>query len=219
MNSITLAQAALFAAWAMAVLTGFYLFDNAVLLENAAALVLLGSAVPSAVWTGFFFAVSRSSALSRIAAPRIAAWITLVFGVLLEALVVYIRFQRSVSYWTPFGSALSPLGWLLRLGWAVFLISFALDPEHAPDNSRTRRIALVLAILSAPSALSTAYDAWNNWIGLLVDDLPRQALWRVLITPAVRTIYWLSQILFLWRVWGNPETRDPIETSSSRLEP
>ena len=116
-----------------------------------------------------------------------------------------LRFQSSVNYWTPFGNALSLSGWLLRLGWAVFLISFALAPEHAPDK-RTRRVALVLAIISAPLALSTAYDAWNQWIELLLGDIPVQAFWRVLITPAIRTIYWLSQIFFLWTTWGNSET-------------
>jgi hypothetical protein len=138
--------------------------------------------------------------------------------VLLEAVVVCIRFQRSVNYWTPFGNALSLSGWLLRAGWAVFLVSFALAPQHGPDK-RTRRIALLLAIISAPSALSTAYDAWNNWIGFLLGDIPAQAYWRALITPVIRTIYWLSQILFLWTTWGYPETRDPIETSFARLAP
>jgi hypothetical protein len=104
---------------------------------------------------------------------------------------------------------------LLRIGWAVFLISFAL----APESSRTRKIALVLAILSAPSALSTAFDAWNSWIGFLFDDIPKAALWRVLITPAIRIVYWLSQILFLWTAWGNPEARKSTEAFSTRLTP
>jgi hypothetical protein len=208
MRSITLEQAALFAALAMILLTGYYLVDNDALLNDAPALVLLGSAVPSIVWAGFFFVVSR-----RPSSIRAAAWITLVFAVILEAVVVCIRFQQSVSYWTPFGNALSISGWLLRLGWAVFLISFAL----APDYPRTRAAALVLAIIAAPSALSTTYDAWNRWIGFLFDDIPKQAFWRVVITPAIRTVYWLSQILFLWTAWGNPETRDPIEASTARL--
>jgi hypothetical protein len=94
-----------------------------------------------------------------------------------------------------------------------------LPPKHAPDNSLTRKIALVLAILSAPSALSTALDAWNSWIGLLLDDVPKEAFWRLLITPATRMVYWLSQILFLWTTWGNPEAKGSIEAESSRLAP
>ena len=132
--------------------------------------MLLGSVVPSIVWAGFFFVVYRSpsSAQDR-------GWITLVFAVLLEAVVACIRFQQSVSYWTPFGNALSLSGWLLRLGWAVFLISFALSPDHARDQ-RTRRIALVLAIICRTSALSTAYDAFNNCIGFLFDDIPKAGI-------------------------------------------
>ncbi len=55
MGSITLAQAALFAALVMVLLTGYYLVDNAALLNEAPALVLLGSVVPSIVWAGFFW--------------------------------------------------------------------------------------------------------------------------------------------------------------------
>src|SRR5579862_824739 len=150
----------------MLLLTAYYLADNLALVENAPADVLLGSVVPSVVWAGFFFVVCR-----RPSSARTVAWITLVFAVLLEAVVVCIRYQQSVSYWTPFGNAPSFTGWLLRIGWAVFLISFAL----APDHKRTRKIALVLAILSAPSALTTALDAWNSWIGFLFDDIPKEA--------------------------------------------
>ena len=205
MRSITLAQAALFAAIAMALLTGYSLIDNAALLADAPALVLLGSAVPSIIWTGFFLVVYR-----RPSSIRAAAWITLVFAVLVEALVVCIRFQQSVSYWTPFGSALSLSGWLLRLGWAVFLISFA----FAPDHTLTRRAALVLAIIAAPWMLITTYDAWNSWLGFLFDDIPKEAVWRVLIAPAIRTIYWVSQILFLWTA-----SRSPLGQSSVRFTP
>ena len=210
MRSITLGQAALFAALAMLLLTGYYLADNFALIENAPALVILGSVVPSIVWAGFFFVVYRSPSSART-----VAWITLVFAVLLEAVVVCIRFQQSVSYWTPFGNALSLSGWLLRIGWTVFLISFALAPDRLP----TRRIALVLAILSVPSALTTALDAWNSWTGFLFDDIPKEAFWRVFITPAIRIVYWLSQILFLWTAWGNPERHDPAEASFTRLAP
>ncbi|MBZ5673185.1 MAG: hypothetical protein LAP61_02975 [Acidobacteriia bacterium] len=217
MRSITPAQAALFAALAMVLLTGFSLVDNAALLNDAPGLVLLGNAVPNAVWAGFFFAVYKCVYRSPTSVRNVA-WITLVFAVILEAAVVCIRYQHSVSYWTPLGNALSLSGWLLRLGWTVFLISFALAPEHVAD-SRTRKIALVLAIVSAPSALSAAFDAWNSWIGFLFDDIPKQAFWRVLITPVIRTVYWVSQILFLWSVWGNPEARKSVEEPSARFAP
>jgi hypothetical protein len=210
MGSTGRAQAALFAAIAMVLLTGYYLVDDAALIGDAPALFLLGSVVPSIVWAGFFFVVYR-----RPSSIRTAAWITLVFAVLLEAVVVLIRFQQSVNYWTPFGNALSLYGWLLRLGWAVLLIAFAL----APDHKRARQAALVLAIVSVPLAWGTAFDAWNSGIGFLIDDIPREAFWRVLITPAIRTIYWVSQILFLWTAWGNPQMRNPTEASSTRLAP
>ena len=206
LRSITLAQAALFAALAMVLLTSYQLADNWWLLGTSPGLVLLGSTVPGLVWAAFFFSLYRSAGSASA-----AAWITLVFGVILEAVVAYIRFQQSVSYWTPFGNARSLSGWLLRLGWTVFLIAFALNKDHP----LTRRVALFLAIVSAPSALSTAYDAWNDWIGLLLDDIPRQAFRRVLITPAIRTIYWLSQILFLSTVWGNPEAKRSTDRSST----
>src|SRR5690349_21674191 len=122
MRSITVGQAALLAAIALVVLTLFDLADNAVLLEDSPLLVVLGSSVPSLVWAGFFFSLYRS-----LAAVRIAAWITLIGAVMLESVVTYIRFQQIVSYWTPFGSALSVYGWILRFGWAVFLIAFALS--------------------------------------------------------------------------------------------
>ena len=208
MRSITLEQTAWFAALAMVLLAGYYLVDNLTLIENAPALVILGSVVPSLVWAGFFFVLCR-----RPSSARNVTWITMLFAVLLEAVVVCIRFQHSVSYWTPFGNALSLSGWLLRLGWMVFLISFALAPEHL----RTRQAALVLAILSAPSALSAAFDAWNGWIGLLFGDIPIQAYWRALITPAIQIDYWTSQVLFLWTLWDKLQTRDPIDASLTRL--
>ncbi len=210
MGSTGRAQAALFAAIAMVLLAGYYLVDDAALIGDAPALVLLGSVVPSIVWAAFFFVVYRGSPSART-----VAWITLTFAVLLEAVVDYIRFQESVSYWTPFGNALNLYGWLLRLGWAAFLISFAL----APDHKRTRQIALLLAIVSVPLAWSTAFDAWNSAIGFLIDDIPREAFRRVVITPAIRTIYWVSQILFLWTAWGNPQARDPVQASSTRVAP
>ena len=210
MGSTGQAQAALFAAIAMVLLTGYYLVDDAALIRDAPALFLLGSVVPSIVWAVFFFVVYRSSPSART-----VTWITLFAAVLLEAVADYVRFQESVSYWTPLGNALSLYGWLLRLGWAVFLISFAL----APDHKRTRQIALLLAIVSVPLAWSTAFDAWNSAIGFLIDDIPREAFRRVVIIPAIRTIYWLSQILFLWTTWGKPEARNSIEASSMHLAP
>jgi len=202
MRSITLAQAALFAALAMALLIGFSVVDNATLIGNP--LLWLGSIIPSIGWAGFYFVVYRSVYRSPSLA-KAAAWITLA-AVILEAVITYIRFQQSVAYWTPFGSAMSWSGWAFRLGWMVFLTSFALSP----DNARTRQLALALAIVLAPSTLCAAFAAFNSWTGLLVDDVPRQAVWRVLITPAIRTIFWLSQILFLWTAWGNPDRRDSV---------
>lgn len=210
LSSITLAQAAWFAALAMVLLTGYQLADNWALLETSPGLVLLGSTLPGLVWAGFFFSLYRSPGSAST-----AAWITLIFAVLLEAVVADLRFQQSVSYWTPLGNALSLSGWLLRLGWAVFLIAFALNKDHP----RTRRVALLLAIVSAPAALNATYVAWNNWMGLLLDDIPRQAFRRVLITPAIRTIYWLSQVLFLWTVWGNPEAKKSTEASATQFTP
>jgi len=213
-RSITLEQAALFAALAMVLLTGFSLVDNAALLNDAPALVLLGSAFPNAVWAAFFFVVYKSM-YRNPSSVRNVAWIAPVFAVMLEAVMVYLRYQQSVSYWTPFGNALSLSGWLLRLGWTLFLISFALAPHH----SRTRQLALVVAIIAAPSALSTAYASFNNGIGFLFDDLPRQALYRALITPAIRTVYWVSQVLFLWTVWRNPEIGNSAKSSSLHFTP
>ena len=57
MRSITLGQAAFFAALAMLLLAGYQLIDNAELLESSPALVIVGSTVPSLVWAGFFFVV------------------------------------------------------------------------------------------------------------------------------------------------------------------
>lgn len=194
----------------MLLLAAFSLADNFALVESSPMLVLFGSVVPSLVWAGFFLALRRNA--------RAAAGIALAFAVIPEAVVVCIRFQQAVNYWTPFGNALSLPGWLLRIGWAVFLLSLAFAPGHLSDR-RTRRIALALAILSIPSALSTTFDAWNGWIGFLLDDIPKAAFWRVWITPAIRTIYWLAQLLFLWTTWGEPERRSSIEASSLRLTP
>lgn len=194
MGAITQTQAALFAAVVMLLLAGFYLADNAALLREAPVLFLLGSVVPSVVWSGFFFLIYRRPS------GRAFAWMTFVFAVLLEALVAYVRFQQSVNYWTPFGNVANLPGGLLRLGWAVFLVAFSLNENHR----RTRHAALVLAILCAPSVLVTAYALFNSAIGFLLGDIPTQAFWRALIAPGVRALYWLSQILFLWKVWEAP---------------
>jgi hypothetical protein len=51
--------------------------------------------------------------------------------------------------------------------------------------------------------VSAAYDLFNGCIGILLSDVPPQAFWRALITPAIRMIYWSSQVLFLWTLWRN----------------
>ena len=194
----------------MMLLAGFYLADNFAELQGSLALVLSRSVVPCVIWAGFFFTMYRSPPSASA-----SAWITVLSVVLLEAVVLYLSFQQAVSYRTPFGSAYSLSDWLLRLGWAVFMMAFALNKDHP----RTRQIALVLAILFAPSAIISAYNAFNNLIGFVVGDIPIQAYWRALITPAVRTIYLLSQILFLWTLSRNPQRRDSIETLSAHLAP
>jgi hypothetical protein len=191
MRLITIGQAALFAAIAMVLLTAFYLIDNAGNFETS---ILILGAIPSLVWAGFFFSVYRQPSSARA-----AAWATLVFAILLEVVLAYVRGGRSIAYWTPFGSLSDLSGWLLRIGWMIFLILFALAPNHA----RIGQIALLLAILSAPSALTAAFNFFNSGIGILFGDIPPQAFWRAAITPAIRTAYWSSQILFLWIVWRN----------------
>lgn len=188
MRSITVGQAALLAAVALVVLALFDLADNTVLLAQSPLLVVLGSTVPTLVWAGFFFRMYRN-----FSSARIAAWLALIFALLLESLIAYLRFQEAVSYWTPFGSALSLYGWLLRIGWAVFLIAFAI----APNRPHTGKVARALAIVSAPMALSVAYDFWNGGVGVLLGG-PLPNFWRVLIMPGVHALYWISQILFLW---------------------
>jgi len=98
MGSTGRAQAALFAAIAMVLLTGYYLVDDFALIGDATALFLLGSVVPSIVWAAFFFVVYRSSPSART-----VTWMTLLLAVLLEGVVDYIRFQESVSYWDAVG--------------------------------------------------------------------------------------------------------------------
>jgi hypothetical protein len=190
MRSITIGQAALFAAIAMVLTSAFHLIDNAGVFETW---IVLGGAIPYLIWAGFFFAVYREHGI------RTAAWITIVFAILLETVIAYVLAQQSAAFWSPFGSVISLSGWLRRIGWTIFLIAFAL----APDHRRTGTVALLLAIVSAPSMLSTAFDFFNSCIGILFGDIPPQAFWRALITPAIRTVYWSSQVLFLWVVWRN----------------
>jgi hypothetical protein len=196
MRSITIGQAALFAAIAMVLTSAFHLIDNAGVFETW---ILLGGAIPSLVWAGFFFVVYREPVGLTPVAARTAAWITIVFAILLETAIAYVLAQQSAAFWTPFGSVISLSGWLRRIGWTVFLIAFALVPDHR----RTGTVALLLAIVSAPPLLSTAFDLFNSGIGILFGDIPPQAFWRALITPAIRTVYWSSQVLFLWTVWRN----------------
>ena len=61
----------------------------------------------------------------------------------------------------------------------------------------------LLAIASAPPLFNTAFGVFNSCVEILLGELPRQAIWRALITPAIRTVYWSSQVLFLWVVWRN----------------
>lgn len=188
--SITIRQAALFASIAMVLTGAFHLIDNAGVFETS---ILLGGAIPYVVWAGFFFCVYREQKV------RIAAWITMVFAILLEAATAYVLAQQSSAFWTPFGSILSWSGWLSRIGWTIFVFAFARVPGHR----RTGTLALLLAIVSAPPLVSTAFHVFNSGIGILFSDIPPQAFWRALLTPAIRTVYWSSQVLFLWTVWRN----------------
>ena len=190
MRSITIRQAALFAAIAMVLTGAFHLIDNVGIFETS---ILLGGAIPYLVWAGFYFSVYREQNV------RTAAWITIVFAILLETAIAYLLAQQSAAFWTPFGSVIGWSGWLRRIGWTIFLIAFALVPNHR----RTGTVALVLAIVSAPSLFNTAFGVFNSCVEILLGELPRQAIWRALITPAIRTMYWSSQVLFLWVVWRN----------------
>ena len=190
MRSITIRQAALFATIAMVLTSAFHLIDNVRVFDSW---ILIGGGIPYLIWAGFFFSVYREHRI------RSAAWITIVFAILLETVIAYVLAQESSAFWSPFGSVISWSGWLRRIGWTIFLIAFAL----APDHRRTGQVALVLAIVSAPSMLITAFDVFNSCIGILFGDIPSQAFWRALITPAIRTVYWSSQVLFLWVVWRN----------------
>ena len=199
MRSITIRQAALYAAIAMVLIGVFHLIDNAGVIETS---IWLGGAIPSVVWAGFFFSVYRERKV------RIAACITIVFAILLETAIAYVLAQQSSALWTPFGSVISWSGWLRRIGWIIFLIAFALFPNHR----RTGTVALMLAIIAAPSLFNTAFGVFNSCIGILLGELPPQAIWRALITPAIRTVYWSSQVLFLWVVWRNSASQPVAST-------
>ena len=188
MRSITIRQAALFAAIAMVLTGAFHLIDNAGVFETS---IVLGGAIPYLVWAGFFFAIYREHGI------RTAAWITIVFAIVLETVIAYLLAQQSSAFWTPYGSVITWSGWLHRIGWTIFLIALALVPNHR----RTGTVALLLAVVSAPSLFNTAFGVFNSGIEILLGELPRQAIWRALITPAIRTVYWSSQVLFLWVVW------------------
>lgn len=180
------------------------------------AFVVLGTIVPSLIWAGFFVVVYRErTGVPGTLSLTAMTWITVFLGIGLQIVFALVPLELATIFRTPLGFIRQIDSWLLRLGWLVFLVLFARIPSHP----WTRRTALLLAILSAPSGLSTAYDAFNNGIGFLFDEMPRQALWRALITPVIRTIYWLSQILFLWTAWGQPLRRDPLDSPSARLAP
>jgi hypothetical protein len=192
MRSITVGQAALFAAIATLLLTAFTAAGSASAYDIG---ILLSSLIPGLAWAGFFVAVYRE----RPVPIRVAALSAVVFGILFESALNYVLAERGTPLWTPFGSVLNAPGWLWRLAWAVFLAMFAL----APDDRRTRQLALVLAIVSAPSLMNAAFGVFNSSIGFLVSDIPAQAFLRAWIAPAIRTFYWASQVLFLWTVWRN----------------
>src|SRR5438046_447536 len=164
MRSITIHQAALFAAIAMVLTGAFHVIDNAGVFETS---ILLSGAIPYLVWAGFYFAVYREQRV------RAAAWITIVFAILLETAIVYMLAQQSSAFWTPFGSVIGWSGWLRRIGWTIFLIAFAL----APDHRRTGTVALLLAIASAPPLFNTAFGVFNSCVEILLGELPRQAIW------------------------------------------
>jgi hypothetical protein len=217
LESVTIAQAALLAAISEALLTSYYCIvaipssGYHVSVSNLLP-ILLGAIIPSLVWTGFFLSVYRQRGPASI---RSAAWITLVFGIGLPAFLIIPQEMNMLS-WTPLGWFHVVAGWPIRLGWVFLLLNFT----SAPDRLWTRRVALAMLILSAPSAIEEAYrGTWGNRGMLFWNDYPLEALWRVVVIPAIRIFYSLSQILFLWTISRNPERRDPIETLSAHLAP
>jgi hypothetical protein len=171
--------------------------------------------IPTLAWCAYFWTLSRDRrGLATPVSFRTATWIALAFGLFLQTLALA-YLQITTMFLIPV-SLLRIVSWMIRVGWALLLLALAL----APDRPRTRRIALVVLILSAPSALDAIYaGVWDNPGTLVWNDSPLQAFWRVFAIPAVRIFYWLTQILFLWKVSGNPGTRDSIETLSAHLAP
>jgi hypothetical protein len=220
LESVTIAQAALLASIGEALLTLYY-GDTLLRVVNAPLSnylpVVLGAIVPSIVWAGYFFILSRErGGLASRVSLRTATWIVLVFGLALQVAVVTIPGEMSMLSWTPLGYFHRVVSWLLRLGWVLLLVALV----SAPDGPRTRRLALAMLILSAPSAIEEAYNGtWNNRGMPFWNDYPIEALWRVVMIPAIRIFYSLSQILFLWTTWGNPASRNPVGTTSLRLTP
>jgi hypothetical protein len=215
---VTVAQAALLAAVGEALLTLYYAIvlipprGYPVSVLNVLPIVL-GAVVPSLVWAGFFLTVYRQRGPVSI---RPAAWITLIFAIGLQIAFVIIPGELNTISWTPLGWFHRVAGWLIRLGWMFLLLNFT----STPDRPWTRRVALAMLILSAPSAVEEAYNGtWNNRGMLFWNDYPLEALWRVIVIPAIRIFYALSQILFLWALSRNPQRRDPIETLSAHLAP
>src|SRR5437667_8971512 len=161
MRSMTIRQAALFAAIAMVLTSAFHLIDNSGVFGTS---IMLGGAIPYLVWAGFYLSVYREQRV------RTAAWITIVFAILLETAIAYMLAQQSAAFWTPFGSVIAWYGWLRRIGWVIFLIAFALVPNHR----RTGTVALMLAVVSAPSLFSTAFGVFNSGVEILLGELPPQ---------------------------------------------
>jgi hypothetical protein len=205
LESVTVAQAALLAAIGEVLLTVYY----------AGALtflpVALTTVAPGVVWAAYFFVLYRDRrGLRGGVSLRTATWITLTLGLGLQA------FATVMTGWTLPGDVRGFVSWLLSMGWAMLLLGLA----FAPDRPWTRRVALAMLILSAPSAVEEAYNGtWNNRGMLFWNDYPLEAFWRVIVIPAIRIFYALSQILFLWTLSRNPQRRDPIETLSAHLAP
>ena len=110
------------------------------------------------------------SALSQMWGALLVA--PLVFGLAVPIAVLTIPQEMSMLSWTPLGYLHRFAGWVLRLGWMLLLLGLA----FAPDRPWTRRIALAILILSAPSAIEEAYNGtWNNHGMLFWNDYPLDA--------------------------------------------
>ena len=86
--------------------------------------------------------------------------------------------------------------------------------------SRTRKIALVLAIVSAPSALSTAFDALEQ-----LDRIPLRRHSEAGILARVDYTCYTDHLLAVANSFSvdclgeSRDSGDPIEASSTRLAP